>query len=26
LEQCMKMNLRYCDRLHIVGWDQKTGV
>jgi len=23
---CIKLNLRYCDRLHIVGWNRKTGV
>jgi organic radical activating enzyme len=26
LEQCKKLNLRYSDRLHIVGWNMKTGV
>lgn len=26
LEQCIKLGLRYSDRLHIVGWNQKTGV
>ena len=26
LEQCIKLGLRYCDRLHIVGWNKKTGV
>jgi organic radical activating enzyme len=26
LEQCRKLGLRYSDRLHIVGWNQKTGV
>ena len=26
LELCKKVGLRYSDRLHIVGWNQKTGV
>jgi organic radical activating enzyme len=26
LEQCIKLGLRYSDRLHIVGWNKKTGV
>lgn len=26
LEQCIQLGLRYSDRLHIVGWNQKTGV
>lgn len=26
LELCKKIGLRYSDRLHIVGWNQKTGV
>lgn len=26
LDQCIKLGLRYSDRLHIVGWNQKTGV
>jgi len=26
LEQCIELGLRYSDRLHIVGWNQKTGV
>jgi organic radical activating enzyme len=26
LEQCINLNLRYCDRLHIVAWNKKTGV
>lgn len=26
LEQCKKLNIRYSDRLHIVGWNMKTGV
>jgi organic radical activating enzyme len=26
LEQCIKLGIRYCDRLHIVGWNKKTGV
>jgi len=26
LEQCIKLGVRYSDRLHIVGWNKKTGV
>lgn len=26
LEQCINLNLRYCDRLHIIAWNKKTGV
>ena len=26
LEQCIQLGLRYCDRLHIVAWNKKTGV
>lgn len=26
IEQCLKNGLRYCDRLHIVAWNKKTGV
>jgi 7-carboxy-7-deazaguanine synthase len=26
LEQCIELGLRYCDRLHIVAWNKKTGV
>lgn len=26
LEQCKKLGIRYSDRLHVVGWNKKTGV
>lgn len=26
MDLCVKMGLKYCDRLHIVGWNKKTGV
>jgi len=26
LKQCIELGLRYCDRLHIVAWNKKTGV
>jgi 7-carboxy-7-deazaguanine synthase len=26
MDCCVELNVRYCDRLHIVGWNQKTGV
>ena len=25
-EQCIKLNMRYSDRLHVVIWNEKTGV
>lgn len=26
VDQCINLGLRYCDRLHIINWNKKTGV